>query len=98
MSDAPDAPDEPDESDHLDKLKAAVQEFACSVAGEAVLVDVAVLVWEQVGFDEDGTTTRRIQYTVPTDNFSLSSGLGLLEASREYIRRDILGLRCDRDD
>ena len=50
-------------------------------------------IWEQVSYDEDGDVGRAIRYAVPTDNFSLSSGLGLLEASREYVRRDILGER-----
>jgi hypothetical protein len=27
---------------------------------------------------------------IPTDNFSISGGLGLLEATRHYMRRDAL--------
>lgn len=82
----------------LDKLKAAVQEFVNSQVEDPVLVDVAVVVWEEVGFDGEGNTQRRIRYAVPTDSFSMSGTLGLLEASREYVRRDILGTRCCDDD
>lgn len=87
-----------DEQTPLDRLNAAVAEFANETAGKPVLVDVALLVWEQVSYDEDGDVGRAIRYAVPTDNFSLSGGLGLLEASREYVRRDILGVRGDEDD
>ena len=82
-----------DETQPIERLNAAVAEFANATAGKPVLVDVALVVWEQVTYDEDGDIGRCIKYAVPTDNFSLSSGLGLLEASREYVRRDILGDR-----
>lgn len=82
----------------LDTLGAAVQTFANARADQPVLVDSALVVWEQVGYAEDGEPQRQILYAVPTDNFSLSASLGLLEASREYVRRDILGERGDDDD
>ncbi|GAA1909287.1 hypothetical protein GCM10009737_08150 [Nocardioides lentus] len=87
------------EQSPLDRLLAAVQDFANSLAGQPVLVDVALLVWEQVRYDEDGDIARKISYAIPTDNFSLSSGLGLLEAAGHYVRRDVLGARhTDEDD
>ena len=82
--------EQPDESQPLQDLKAAIQAFASSGSKDAVLVDVAVVMWEQVGFTEDGEPHRHIDYAVPTDNFSLSGTLGLLEAGGVYIRRDIL--------
>lgn len=91
-------PEDTDDRTPLERLNAAVAEFANHIAEKAVLVDVALLVWEQVSYDEDGDVGRAIRYAVPTDNFSLSSGLGLLEASREYVRRDILGERGGDDD
>lgn len=87
-----------DDQQTLDRLNAAVAEFANATSNLGpVLVDVALVVWEQVSYDEDGDVQRNIQYAIPADNFSLSSGLGLLEASREYVRRDILGTRGDEE-
>jgi hypothetical protein len=43
-----------------------------------------------VSFDGD-EVQRSISYTMPTDNCSMSSALGLIEAGKHYIRRDILG-------
>ncbi len=83
------------EPEPIEALNAAVTAFANANSDRPVLVDVALVVWEQVSYDEDGDVGRCIRYAVPTDNFSLSGGLGLLEASREYVRRDILGERGD---
>jgi hypothetical protein len=90
-------PDETADRTPLEVLNAAVTAFANELADQPVLVDVAVVLWEQVSYDEDGDVGRRIRYAVPTDNFSLSSGLGLIEAGGEYVRRDILGARREDD-
>lgn len=92
--------DQPDEQQPtpLEVLNAAVATFANQLGGRPVLVDVAVVLWEQVSYDDDGDVGRRIRYAVPTDNFSLSSGLGLIEAGGEYVRRDILGGCCEDDE
>lgn len=82
----------------LDDLQAAVQAFVNKQVETPTLVDNALVVWEEVSYDEDGITQRRIRYCVPTDNFSLSGTLGLLEAASEYVRRDILGERGADDD
>lgn len=84
-------------TDALDKLNTAVSEFAAIRAGEPTLVDLAVVIWESVTLDDDGTAQRCIRYAVPTDNFSLSGTLGLLEAGKHYIRRDMFSLD-DEDD
>lgn len=80
-----------DESHPLDDLASAVQAFINTQSDEPVLLDNALVVWEEVGLDDEGFSQRRIRYAVPTHNFSLSGSLGLLEASGTYIRRDILG-------
>ncbi len=55
------------------------------------LVTEAVVLFEVASVDADGDTARRIDYTVPTDNFALSGALGLVEAGRVLIRRGALG-------
>lgn len=85
--------DQPDAPTPLEKLDAAVQEFVNSQVDQPTLVANAVVVWEQVRYDEDGDAERCISYAVPTVNFTLSGTLGLLEGVREYVRRDILGAR-----
>lgn len=77
----------------IESVAKMLQEFAVECAGHPVIVDTAVVVWEEVRLDEDGEAERRIQYTVPMDNWSMSGTLGLLEAAREFVRRDILGER-----
>lgn len=77
-------------SESLDAIAAAIQAHVNENEDEAWMVDNAVVGFELVGFDEDGTARRKIQYMIPTDNFSLSGGLGLLEGMRHYMRRDAL--------
>jgi hypothetical protein len=77
-------------SPEVQALGAAVQAFVAQQT-EGALVSQALVVWEAVSFADDGEPERQISYACPTDNFSLSGGLGLLEAGRHYIRRDILG-------
>lgn len=76
--------------DPLDDLNAAVQTFANHVADGPELVDHAIVVWEAASYDDDGNVQRCIRYAVPTDNFTLSGTLGLLEAGNFYVRRDML--------
>lgn len=80
-----------DETRPLDDLQSALQTYVNTQADSPALVDNAMVIWEQVGYDEDGVTQRGIMYAVPTDNFTLSGSLGLLEAARVFVRRDILG-------
>lgn len=76
----------------LDRLRDAVQDYASEFHSEEgpVLLSEAVVIFEIVTMTDDGETGRCISYTIPTDNFSLSGALGLLEAGKHYIRRDIL--------
>lgn len=81
----------------LEKLEAAVQEFAVSIADDAVHVVSSVVMWEQVRFEDDGREMRALRYTVP-GSMTLAGSLGLIDATSEYLRRDILGERNEPDD
>lgn len=76
--------------DPLDALRQAVQDFANTRADQPAVVDNALVIWEQVSYDGDGTVMRCIRYAVPTDNFTVSGTLGLLQAAGVYVRRDVL--------
>lgn len=78
-------------SPELLAVRESLQALVNANSEQPELVDVAVIVYETVSFDDDGETQRRISYTVPTDNFSLSSALGLLDGARIFVRRDVLG-------
>jgi hypothetical protein len=71
-------------------VREAIQNLINVIEDEPHLLDSAVVIWEAVSFDDD-EVQRCISYTVPTDNFSMSSALGLIEAGKHYVRRDILG-------
>jgi hypothetical protein len=74
------------------RLRAAVQEFAQAQSpDEPVLVDTAIVVWEQTTMTDDGEVQRQVDWAVPTDNFSISSAFGLLATGHEYLRDAIFG-------
>jgi hypothetical protein len=75
----------------LSALREAIQNLANAVEDEPQLLDNALVIWEAVSFAEDGEPQRCIRYAVPTDNFTISGTLGLLEAGKFYLRRDGLG-------
>ncbi len=77
------------EVEPLEALRTAVTEFAGSQAQGSVLVDVALVEWEQVVLRRGRRRGASDPVRRATDNFSLSSGLGLIEAAGEYVRRDI---------
>ncbi len=68
----------------------AVQAYVANDEPGALLMQ-ALIVYETTTVDEDGTMTRRVSYTVPSENFSLSGAIGLAEAARVILRRDCLG-------
>jgi hypothetical protein len=72
-------------------VREAMQALANRIEDEPGLIDNAMVAWESVSFGDDGEPQRVIRYAVPTDNFSLSSALGLLEAAKVYVRRDLFG-------
>jgi hypothetical protein len=72
-------------------VREAIQNLVNAIEDEPHLLDSAVVIWESVTYSDDGETMRRISYAVPTDNFSASAALGLVEAGKHYIRLDVLG-------
>jgi hypothetical protein len=77
-------------------LADAVQAFASAQCEDDALVTQAVVVYEVTGFTADGEQWRRITYSVPTDNFSLSGAVGLLDVGLHVVRQDVLS--SDDDD
>lgn len=70
----------------VEALAEAIQAYASAyLAGEDPLVTQALVVFEFATIDEEGTLTRQISYTVPTDNFSISGALGLAIAAKRII-------------
>ena len=97
MSDEP-SDLEPPALEPLEALREAVQAFVNTQVDQPTLVDNALVVWEEVSFGvQDGLTQRRMRYCVPTENFTLSGTLGLLEGAGTYVRRDILGQEREED-
>ena len=74
----------------LEALRDAVQALSNAIDNEPHLVDQAIVVWESVSFAEDGEPQRMVRYACPTDNFSITGAIGLLEAGTYYVRRDVL--------
>lgn len=70
-------------------VREALQVLANRIDATPGLVQNAMVAWESVSFSDDGEPQRQINYAVPTDNFSLSSALGLIEAAKVYVRRDL---------
>lgn len=80
-----------DEGSPIAELRDAVQKFAMAQAGKSVIVDVAVVLYEIIEMDESGRVGRSVKYAIPTDNFSLSTGMGLLAIGRHYMSADLFG-------
>lgn len=99
MSEAPIEPPPEAGPTTLDDLTRAIQAWVSDHHEESVLVTQAILAYEVAGIDADGDHWRRINYCCPTDNWSLSGALGLIEAARFYLRRDSLEeFDLDEDD
>ena len=72
-------------------LRDAVQDFACELAEESVIVNVALIAWEEVSYDDDGDIIHRVRYAIPTDNVNMSTATGLATLARDALLRDING-------
>lgn len=83
-------PADDDLTPQLRAINTAIQEWVNVTHGGAPLVTQALVIMELAHFDADGDHVRQVRYTVPSDNFSLTGALGLIEAARYYVRRDIL--------
>lgn len=79
----------------LETLHAAVQTFVNETHEHAVVVQHALVVWEQVRLDDDGEALRELRYSLPSDGASLAGALGLATAADQMIRRDCINVRDD---
>lgn len=79
-------------------LAKAIQDYVNAHSDEPRMVDVAVVLWEDVGYDPNGEPSRCVQYLVPTDNFSMAFAAGLCDLGKAYIMRDIVSVRVLDDE
>lgn len=81
--------------DRLTKLRDAIQEFANGSSelkgGGPVLVDISVVVWEEVSYNEEGNINREVRYSVPSDNWSPSAAVGVLRIAGKQIEYEAMG-------
>ena len=69
----------------------ALQKFINATSEDAALLDIALVTYEVVKFDDEGQSVRSIDYLVPTPNFSPSGAIGLAEVGRTLLRTQIMG-------
>jgi len=83
----------------LENLKEAVQRYANATNAEEVPVFVAesVVVYETMRMNPDGSDARAIWWTIPSDHWSLSTAVGLLDMGIEYIKADLVKVRVQDD-
>lgn len=79
------------------KLQDAIQNFINVHSDQPMMLDQAVVVWEEVGFDENGVAVRGTQYCIPTDNFSMAMAIGLCDIGGAKIRRDLIAVDVRND-
>lgn len=75
----------------VERLEKAVREYVNEVidSDTPILVDTAVLVWEQVRLDDEGRAMRKIDLCSVTGNTNLSATAGLLSLG-SVVLDDIL--------
>ena len=80
----------------LEELHAAVQTFSNAMANDdtqAGVVTQALVVWEEVSFDEDGTA-RYMNLYAATGEANPSRSLGLSFYLLKTLQRDLIGCDC----
>lgn len=78
------------ETSPIEALTAAVQEFVNARSEHGpVLLRGAVVVWEQVRFDDDGQTAFHTSYAC-TEGTSPAASVGILELGRQVVLDDLL--------
>lgn len=82
----------------VERLKDAIQNYATIRGNRNCVVTEAVVVYEEMVFDDDGEAMRAVNWSIPTDNFSLAGAIGLLDLGAEYIKRDLIPQKVMRDD
>lgn len=88
MSEMPDL-GKPEPEGFHEKVVALLQEWINEGEDQPVLIDVAVVVWEQVTLDDDGDAQRKVNYSTLTLNAGLASTAGLLDIGREVLSGDL---------
>lgn len=82
----------------VENLKEAIQRYANATnASHEVPVFVAesVVVYETMRMNPDGSDGRAIQWTIPSDHWSLATAVGLLEMGQAYIKADLVKVRVE---
>ena len=82
------------EATPLEELHEAIQRFVTLTTDEARIVVASAVVFETLSVD-DG---RRIEYAVPGDVASMTGSVGLFEAGRALVLRDVIGEAGDDED
>lgn len=80
----------------LDDLHAAVQAFSNHMAddsSETGVVTQALVAWEEVSFDDDGTPCHRVLYAA-TGEANPSRSIGLAYHLLKTLQRDLIGCDC----
>lgn len=92
------APNAPEVEAAVERLKDAIQNYAVVRGERNCIVTEAVVVYEEMLMDDEGTAMRAINWTIPTDNFSLAGAVGLLDMGAEYIKRDLIPVRTKNEE
>jgi hypothetical protein len=85
----------------VENLKQAVQQYANAVNSTPdipVFVAESVVVYETMRMNPDGSDGRSIQWTIPSDHWSLATAVGLLDMGMGYIKADLIKVRVERED
>ena len=72
-----------------DKMVKLLQEWINEGEDQPVLIDVAVVVWEQMTYNGDGDVIRKVNYSTLTLNAGLASTAGLLDLGRDVLSQDL---------
>lgn len=84
----------------LERLHEAILAFVLETndfpEGTTTVIPTAVIAWEEMCFGEDGQANR-FQYATTGDSFVMSSGIGLIEMTRENMKRDVFNCTCPED-
>ena len=79
------------------KLQSAVQEFAQSIEEHAIVVTTAVLAFERVRLDEEGTGLYRTEYSIVTEGSTPAAGMGVMVIAGDALGADIARMREDNE-
>lgn len=81
---------EPSEANGFhEKMTKLLQEWINEGEDRPLLVDVAVVVWEQMTYDDEGEVIRKVNYSTLTLNAGLASTAGLLDIGRGVLEQDL---------